>query len=183
MDLDEMTLTYRETTGFYDDETVPYASFDSSDSVAAAIEAARYAPNLGAAPSIGKEDESTSAREGLIAFVNGQLMGRERQGLDAAPLRHLPTTKAPPQHPPRGARSWQGDSKHSGLQSAVGRAFRRLEADVAEDRQNVRQTDFDAVLQLVKDGNVTGFPSGTDCKANGIVVNCPGDQPGDRCAP
>jgi hypothetical protein len=173
LDLDEMTLTYRETTGFYDDETVHYASFDSSDPVAAAIEAATYAPNLGAAPSVGKEDDSTSAREGLIAFINGQLMGPERQGLDAALLRHLPTTKAPLNilhEVPEAGKVTPSTVDYSPLWDVH---FADWKPDIVEDRQNVRQTDFDAVLQLVKEGKVTGFPAGTEFKANGIVVNCP----------
>ena len=45
------TVSYRETDGCYDNESVHYASFDASNPVAAAIEDATYAPDLDAAPS------------------------------------------------------------------------------------------------------------------------------------
>src|SRR5262249_55938059 len=45
------TVSYRETDGCYDNESVHYASFDASDQGTAAIEDVTYAPNLAAAPS------------------------------------------------------------------------------------------------------------------------------------
>src|SRR6266436_6097554 len=86
------TVSYRETDGCYDNESVHYASFDASDPTAAAIEDVTYAPDLNAAPSPGCADPAvvaaTCSREPLIAFTNGQT-GRtnpERQGLNAALL-------------------------------------------------------------------------------------------------
>ena len=50
------TVSYRETGGCYDNESVHYASFDASNAVAAAIEDVTYAPSLDAAPSAGCTD-------------------------------------------------------------------------------------------------------------------------------
>src|SRR6516162_8309718 len=86
------TVSYRETDGCYDNESVHYASFDASDPVAAAIEDVTYAPNLDAAPSPGCADAAVVAancsRESLIAFTNGQTgaTNPQRQGLNAAIL-------------------------------------------------------------------------------------------------
>jgi hypothetical protein len=70
------TVSYSETDGCYDNESVHYASFDASDPVAAAIEDVTYAPNLDAAPTAGCADAAVVAancsRESLIAFTNGQ---------------------------------------------------------------------------------------------------------------
>jgi hypothetical protein len=81
------TVTYHETMGFYDFKPVHYASFEASDPGAAAIEDVTYAPALNAAPSLGDES-SQSAREGLIAFINGQtgVDNPQRQGLNSAIL-------------------------------------------------------------------------------------------------
>src|SRR5215472_14402093 len=86
------TVSYRETDGCYDNESVHYASFDASNPVAAAIEDVTYAPNLDAAPSPGCADAAAvaanCARESLIAFTNGQTgaTNPQRQGLNAAIL-------------------------------------------------------------------------------------------------
>jgi hypothetical protein len=71
LDTKKMTVVFRAQHGFYEDKSVHYASFDSSDPGVAAIEDVTYAPNLSAAPGKDKEDLKTSARETLIAFVNG----------------------------------------------------------------------------------------------------------------
>src|SRR5262249_59143883 len=86
------TVSYRETDGCYDNESVHYASFDASDQGTAAIEDVTYAPNLAAAPSPGCADAAVVApncsREPLIAFTNGQTgaANPQRQGLNAALL-------------------------------------------------------------------------------------------------
>jgi hypothetical protein len=87
LDKDNMLVTYHETMGFYDFKPVHYASFEASDPGAAAIEDVTYAPSLNAAPSLGDES-SQSAREGLIAFINGQtgVDNPQRQGLNSAIL-------------------------------------------------------------------------------------------------
>src|SRR5262249_41737204 len=88
----QRTVSYRETDGCYDNESVHYASFDASDPGAAAIEDVTYAPALASAPSAGCPDPASVAencsRESLIAFTNGQTgaTNPQRQGLNAALL-------------------------------------------------------------------------------------------------
>src|SRR5215470_14179755 len=89
---DHKTVSYRETDGCYDNESVHYASFDASNPVAATNEDMTYAPNLDTAPSPGCADAAVVAancsRESLIAFTNGQTgaTNPQRQGLNAAIL-------------------------------------------------------------------------------------------------
>jgi len=165
------TVTYRETDGCYDNESVHYASFDASNPVAAAIEDVTYAPNLDAAPSPGCADAAVVAancsRESLIAFTNGQTgaTNPQRQGLNAAILdgppplnilQEIPEQKSQFDYSPMWdvhLATWTDAAVAAGL--------------------NVRQTDFSAALQQVADGNATGFPAGSTFGPSGFVVNCP----------
>jgi hypothetical protein len=165
------TVSYQETDGCYDNESVHYASFDASDPVAAAIEDVTYAPNLDAAPSPGCADAMVVAancsRESLIAFTNGQTgpTNPQRQGLNAAILdgppplnilQEIPEQKSQFDYSPMWdihLATWTDTAVAAGL--------------------NVRQTDFSAALQQVKDGNATGFPAGSTFGPSGFVVNCP----------
>src|SRR5262249_48076921 len=80
-------VTYRETAGFQGGKPLLYASFDSSDPGAAAIEDVTYAPALDQAPTLG-DDSTASSRASLAAFVNGQTgaTNPQRQGLNSALL-------------------------------------------------------------------------------------------------
>jgi len=165
------TVTYRETDGCYDNESVHYASFDASDTVAAAIEDVTYAPNLDAAPSPGCADAAVVAancsRESLIAFTNGQTgaTNPQRQGLNAAILDGPPPLNILKEIPEQTSQfdyspmwdvhlaTWTDAAAAAGL--------------------NLRQTDFSAVLQQVTNGNVTGSPAGSSFGASGFIVNCP----------
>ena len=165
------TVSYRETDGCYDNESVHYASFDASDPVTAAIEDVTYAPALGATPSAGCSDAAVPApncaRESLIAFTNGQAGAGnvQRQGLNAALLdgppplnilQEIPEIKSQFDYSPMWdvhLETWTDAAVAAGL--------------------NVRQTDFPAALQRVIDGNATGFPAGTPFGPSGFVVNCP----------
>jgi hypothetical protein len=92
------TVTYDETNGCYEDQSVHYLSSDASAPGPAAIEDVTYAPALGNVPSLdcGTNDINATGpfinpgcgRESLIAFINGQT-GQDnvqRQGLNAAIL-------------------------------------------------------------------------------------------------
>ena len=165
------TVSYRETDGCYDNESVHYASFDASDPVAAAIEDVTYAPNLDAAPSPGCADAMVVAancsRESLIAFTNGQTgpTNPQRQGLNAAILdgppplnilQEIPEQKSQFDYSPMWdihLATWTDAAVAAGL--------------------NLRQTDFPAALQQVAEGNATGFPAGSPFGPSGFVVNCP----------
>jgi hypothetical protein len=165
------TVSYQETDGCYDNESVHYASFDASDYGAAAIEDVTYAPNLNAAPSLGCADPAVVAascsRESLIAFTNGQtgVTNPERQGLSAAILdglsplnilKEVPEPTAQFDYSPMWdihLETWTDTAVTSGL--------------------NVRQTDFSTAQQQVTNGLATGFPAGTPFGPSGFIVNCP----------
>jgi hypothetical protein len=165
------TVSYRETDGCYDNESVHYASFDASNPVAAAIEDVTYAPNLDAAPSPGCADAAVVAancsRESLIAFTNGQTgaTNPQRQGLNAAILdgppplnilQEIPEQKSQFDYSPMWdvhLATWTDAAVAAGI--------------------NLRQTDFSVALQQVTDGNATGFPAGSPFGPSGFVVNCP----------
>jgi hypothetical protein len=168
---DRRTVSYRETDGCYDNESVHYASFDASDPGAATIEDVTYAPSLNAAPAAGCTDAAVAApgcsRESLIAFTNGQpgAANPQRQGLNAAILDGPPPLNILQEIPERASQfdyspmwdvhlaTWTSPAVAAGL--------------------NLRQTDFSAALQQVADGNASGFPSGSPFGPSGLVVNCP----------
>src|SRR5262249_45555134 len=151
------TVSYRETDGCYDNESVHYASFDASDPATAAIEDVTYAPALGATPSAGCSDAAAPApncaRESLIAFTNGQTGAGniQRQGLNAALLDGPPPLNILQEIPEANSQfdyspmwdvhleNWTAAAVAAGL--------------------NVRQTDFSTALAQVSTGNATGFPA------------------------
>jgi hypothetical protein len=164
-------VSYRETDGCYDNESVHYASFDASDPTAATIEDVTYAPALDAAPAPGCADAAVVAancsRESLIAFTNGQTgaTNPQRQGLNAAILdgppplnilQEVPESKSQFDYSPM----WDVHLE-TWTQAAIAGGL------------NVRQTDFSAAEQQVTDGNATGFPAGAPFGPSGFIVNCP----------
>src|SRR5436305_5399191 len=163
LDKENMLVTYRETTGFYDNHQVHYASFDASDPGAAAIEDVTYTPNLNAAPSLGDESEQ-SAREGLIAFTNGQtgVDNPQRQGLNSALLDQRDPLNILHEIPPE-------NNDYSPLWEP--RLVQWTPAAIANG-QNLRQTDFDTVVNLVQQGLITGF-QGQPFGPAGFIVTCP----------
>jgi hypothetical protein len=171
LDTVHKTLSYRETDGCYDNESVHYASFDASDAGAAAIEDVTYAPNLNAAPSLGCADAAmpapTCSREPLIAFTNGQTgpTNPERQGLNAAILDQLPPLNILKEIPEPTSQFDYSPLWEPHLETWT-------DAAVAAGL-NVRQTDFATAEQLVTDGLATGFPPPAPFGPNGFVVNCP----------
>ena len=168
--LSPRSVTYRETDGCYDNESVHYASFDASDPVAAAIEDVTYAPNLDAAPSPGCADAAVVAancsRESLIAFTNGQTgaTNPQRQGLNAAILDGPPPLNILQEIP---------EPKSQFDYSPMWDVHPETWTDAAAAGLNLRQTDFSGALQQLADGNATGFPAGSPFGPSGFVVNCP----------
>ncbi|MGH9123585.1 MAG: hypothetical protein ACRDZ8_02525 [Acidimicrobiales bacterium] len=165
------SVTYLETHGCYDNESVHYASFDASDPTAATLEDATYAPALNAVPTAGCADPMVPAancgRESLIAFTDGQTgaSNPQRQGLNAAILdgpsplnilKEIPEPAAKFDYSPMWdvhLENWTSTAVANGI--------------------NLRQTNFDAAVQQVTSGNATGFPAGSPFGASGFVVNCP----------
>lgn len=165
------TVSYRETDGCYDNESVHYASFDASNPVAATIEDVTYAPDLDAAPSPGCADaavvSANCSRESLIAFTNGQtgVTNPQRQGLNAAILDGPPPLNILQEVPEPTSQFDYSPMWDVHLETWT-------DAAVAAGL-NVRQTDFSAALQQVTDGNATGFPVGSPFGPSGFIVNCP----------
>jgi hypothetical protein len=169
--LNGRTVSYQETEGCYDNESVHYASFDASDPTAATIEDVTYAPAMNAAPAPGCADPAvpaaTCARESLIAFTDGQTGPRnpQRQGENAAildgpgPLNILAEIPEP-----------NSQFDYSPFWDVH---FENWTPAAVAAGINVRQTDFSAALQQVTDGNATGFPAGTPFGPSGFIVNCP----------
>jgi hypothetical protein len=168
---DHRTVSYRETDGCYDNESVHYASFDASDPGAAAIEDVTYAPNLNAAPAPGCADPAVVAancsRESLIAFTNGQTGATNpvRQGLNAAILDQESPLNILKEVPHPGALFDYSPVWDIHLETWTDTAV--------ADGLNLRQTDFSAALQQVTTGLATGFPAGTPFGPSGFIVNCP----------
>ena len=168
---DHRTVSYRETDGCYDNESVHYASFDASDPAAAAIEDVTYAPNLNAAPTPGCADPAVVAancsRESLIAFTNGQTgaTNPERQGLNAAILDQEPPLNILKEVPHPGALFDYSPVWDIHLETWTNTAV--------TDGLNLRQTDFSAALEQVTAGLATGSPAGTPFGPSGFIVNCP----------
>jgi hypothetical protein len=165
------TVSYRETDGCYDNESVHYASFDASDPTAAAIEDVTYAPDLNAAPSPGCADPAvvaaTCSREPLIAFTNGQT-GRtnpERQGLSAAILDGLSPLNILKEIPEPTAQFDYSPMWDIHLETWT--------ATAVAQGLNLRQTDFSTAQQQVTNGLATGFPAGAPFGPSGFIVNCP----------
>jgi hypothetical protein len=139
------TVTYRERAGFQGGKPVLYASFDSSNAVAAAIEDVTYAPSLDLAPTIG-DDSTASSRASLAAFVNGQTgaTNPQRQGLNSALLDGLSPLNVL-RNPTQGRYSPLWDVHLAQWTAAAITAG-----------QNLRQTDFGTVQNLAASGLLTG---------------------------
>src|SRR5262245_18466 len=166
----QRTVSYRETDGCYDNESVHYASFDASDPGTVAIEDVTYAPALAAAPSAGCADAAVAAancsRESLIAFTNGQTgaTNPQRQGLNAALLDGPPPLNILQEIPEQTSQFDYSPLWDVHLESWTSAA---IAAGL-----NLRQTDFTTAKQQIDAGNATGFPTGPFAPS-GTVVNCP----------
>ncbi|HET7475671.1 MAG TPA: hypothetical protein VFJ97_06550 [Dermatophilaceae bacterium] len=152
------TVRYQLTDGFARGNAVVYASTESSDAGAAAIEDVTYAPALNAAPFAGG-DGTDSARASLAAFTNGAT-GRsnpQRQGLNSALLG---------QGDPLNVLAWTpNQGRYSPLWDVHLTQW-------APGRTPLRQTEFAHVEDLAGAGRVTAFGGGA-WGPSGFIVNCP----------
>jgi hypothetical protein len=164
-------VQYQETEGRYEDKMVHYASFDSSSPIAAAIEDMTYAPALGGIPAAGKDSLTNSAREELVAFVNGPTgtTNPSRQGVNSTildkldPHNILKEVPMLPFHPNVGAPEYTpGWDVHLAEWTPA--------AVTSGARVKLQSTDEVALRVMMKD--VTG-PGGKPFGASGFVVNCP----------
>src|SRR5215471_9440525 len=163
IDFTNMTVTYKETAGFQGGKALRYASFDSSDPTAAAIEHVTYAPVLNNLPTL-NDDSTASARASLAGFTNGQTgaANPNRQGLNSAILDGLSPLNVLRWNPTQGRYSPIWDAHLTQWQ--------------VPPAQRTLQTDFGTVQNLADQGTVVGFngtPQGTTFAASGIIVNCP----------
>jgi hypothetical protein len=163
IDFANKTVTYKETDGFQGGKALRYASFDSSDPTAAAIEHVTYAPALNNLPTL-NDDSTASARASLAAFTNGQTgaTNPNRQGLNSALLDGLSPLNVLRWNPTQGRYSPIWDAHLTQWQVPLA--------------QRTLQTDFGNVQNLADQGTVVGFngtPQGTTFAASGTIVNCP----------
>jgi hypothetical protein len=177
LDTAHMKVEYRATQGFYENKMIHYASFDGSNATAAALEDVTLAPNLNSVPAAGDEDMKTSAREELIAFVNGPTGDSNplAQGLSYAILSHVPfqsprnllhETPVLPNHVD------VGSTLYTPMWD-VHLAAWTTDAIAAGDRTQLRDIDTVADRYInVNPAFVTG-PNGAPFGASGFVVDCP----------
>ena len=165
IDLDKRVATFRMTDGFFEGRRVHYTSFNASDPVIAALEAANYTPNLKALPNKGSNGPS-SALTGLAPVVNGPTgkMNPHRQGLSSAlmgegdPLNIV-------QEIPYGTRAL--------AYSPMWDVHATVWAQVPMPASNsVLLTDFNEVEKKAFAGQISG-PDGKPWGSIGVVVNCP----------
>ena len=163
------TATFAQTEGLYEGDVVYYLSFESSHPMAASLEAATFAPNLNAAPSLGGNG-ATSARAGIVAFVNGQtgIANPNRQGLNSALLGEGGPRNIV-QEIPKNVN--KGVAVYSPMWDMHLAAWR---SDQIALGLNTVQSDFEAISHLAEQGLITN-PTDPDSPwgATGFIVNCP----------
>jgi hypothetical protein len=173
------TVTYDITNGCYEDQSVHYMSFDSSNPIAAAIEDVTLATPLDQVPSpdCGTNDIDATppfinpgcAREDLIAFTNGQTgtHNPQRQGENAAILDHESPLNILEDVPNSG-----GQFNYSPMWDIH---FLQWDASVPVANR-LRQTDFATAESLVGTQAQSITPTGTASdtfQSTGFIVNCP----------
>ena len=165
------TVLYQETEGRYEDKHVHYASFESGNPVAATIEDVTYAPALNTVPKAGDVGLKTSAREELVAFINGPtgLANPGRQGINSTIVDNADPHNILKEVPVLPLHSDIGDPKYAPAWD-VHLAQWTPEAVASGARVELQSTD--EVDQRVTDKAVTG-PGGKKFGPSGFTVNCP----------
>ncbi|WP_420595019.1 hypothetical protein [Deinococcus sp.] len=159
--------------GLYEDDgikTINYLSLDSSGDLASALEQVTYAPSLSAAPGIGSNDETVSARSGIAIFTNGQTGAGNpnRQGLTSALLGEGGPVNVTESFPigsdglPEPDYSPLWDAHVSTWTPAA------IKAGL-----NTVQGDFAVISELGAAGTLTA-PDGSAWGPSDFIVNCPG---------
>ena len=185
----KMTVSYKETEGRYEGKHVHYASFDSGMPVPATIEDVTYTPDLNLVPKEGDEELNSSARERLIAFINGPTdtaafpENPERQGENSTalgegdPRNMLQEAPVLPDHQDVGdihyAPMWDVHfAEWTPRAIAAGdRALMKSTEDI-EERLAGGARACEQGPEPCKKGLITG-PEGKPFGPSGFVVNCP----------
>jgi hypothetical protein len=169
IDLKNHTVLYQETEGRYEDKHVHYASFEAGSPIAAALEDVTYAPALNSLPAAGKDGLHDSAREELVAFVNGPtgLTNPGRQGLNSVALDNADPHNILKEVPVLPLHESVGDPAYTPGWDVHLAAWTQAAIDGGE-RVEVQSTD--EVDTWVKMKAVTG---GAAFGPSGFVVNCP----------
>jgi hypothetical protein len=171
LDTAKGTVLYQETEGRYEDKHVHYASFESGDPAAATIEDVTYAPAFNTIPKAGDVGLKTSARERLIAFINGPtgIANPGRQGINstilnsADPHNILQEVPILPQHPDVGANLYTpGWDVHFAEWTPTA-----VSAGSRVELQSGDEVDLRVMMKLV-----TG-PGGKKFGPSNFTVNCP----------
>ncbi len=157
------TVTIALTQGFSFSKPVLYLSTDASDTLAAALEGATYAPALADIP-VGGDDSAFSGIERIFVFINGPtgVDNPQRQGLNSALIDNrsplnvfggIPSVAN--DYSPlwdMNLGEWTNESVKNGYRSRLTEEFQ--------------------ILGFAQDGWITG-PSGAPYGSVGIIVNCP----------
>lgn len=161
------TVTLALTNGFSFGRPVLYLSTDASADIAASLEAATFAPALGAV-AVGRDDSLFSAVERIFGFTNGPTndygeVNPQRQGFNSAILGQ----GAGPLNVLGGIPTVATDysplwdlNLGEWTQEAVDNGYRS------------RMTEEFAILGMAQRGFLTG-PGGTPYGSTGIIINCP----------
>lgn len=169
-----MRVTLALTPGLYHGKGILYLSTEASDPVAATLEGSTFAPNMDAAPGLGSNDPTTSARAGIVPFVNGAtgVGNPDRQGLASAVLGEGSPLNVTEIHPrnrdevPIYSPLWD---VHPAVwtDAAIASGARRLVAHHEEIARLVREG------LLVSGGFGPENPAFGGLRAAGFIVNCP----------
>lgn len=174
IDFAAMEVTLELVAGFYHGKDILYISTDVSDPVVAALEASTFAPNLNAAPGLASNDPDTSARAGIVPFVNGQTGegNPERQGLQSALLDGLSPLNVTEEHP--------NNRGKIPLYSPLWDVHPAVWTDDAIATGQRRRLDHhDDIAEAVEDGLLVSGGAGPEnpvfggLRAAGFIVNCP----------
>jgi hypothetical protein len=171
LDTTKGTVLYQETEGRYEDKHVHYASFESGNPVAATIEDVTYAPAFNTIPKAGDVGLRTSARERLIAFVNGPtgISNPERQGINSTILDRADPHNILEEVPVLANHANVGDPKYTPGWDVH---FAEWTAPAIRSGERVEIQSGDEVDARVQDKQVTG-PGGKAFGPSGFTVNCP----------
>jgi hypothetical protein len=171
LDTAKGTVLYQETEGRYEDKHVHYASFESGNPVAATIEDVTYAPAFNTIPKAGDVGLHTSARERLIAFINGPtgIANPARQGINSTILDRADPHNILEEVPRLPKHANVGDPKYTPGWDVH---FAEWTAAAIRSGERVEVRSADEVDARVQEKQVTG-PGGKAFGPSGFTVNCP----------